>query len=82
MGSSIQLSECTTATNNHIHLLREAKNAVGLLSQRNFDPNTRTLRRLNASEINDTVEKNIEGMVEDILEADKQRQDAELVGPS
>jgi len=58
---------------------REGKNAVSLLSQRNFDPNTRTLRRVDANEIDDTVEKNIDGMVQSILEADKQRQDAELV---
>jgi len=56
----------------------EGKNATGLLSQRNFDPNTRTLRRVDASEIEDTVEKNIDGMVQTILEADKQRQEAEL----
>lgn len=32
--------------------------------------------------MDDTVEKNIDGMVQSILEADKQRQEAELVGPS
>jgi hypothetical protein len=30
--------------------------------------------------MDDTVEKNIDGIVQSILEADKQRQDAELVG--
>jgi coiled-coil domain-containing protein 12 len=55
---------------------------VALLSQRNFDPDTRTLRRADAKAIEDTVEKNVDGLVEEILAADKQRQEAELVSIS
>jgi coiled-coil domain-containing protein 12 len=55
---------------------------VALLSQRNFDPDTRTLRRADVKAIEDTVEKNVDGLVEEILAADKQRQEAELVSLS
>lgn len=56
----------------------ESKQAVGLLSQRNFDPTTRTLRRPDVRANEDTVEKNVDGLVDQIISADKQRQDAEL----
>lgn len=49
------------------------------MSQRNFDPDTRTLRRADARANEDTVEKNVDGLAEEILAADKQRQEAELV---
>lgn len=52
---------------------------MALLSQRNFDPDTRTLRRADVTAIEDTVEKNVDGLVEEILAADKERQEAELV---
>lgn len=61
---------------------REVKNATNLLSQRNFDPETRTIRKTGASANNDTVEKDVDGLVEQILDADKQRQNAELVRES
>ena len=82
MGSSAYYRYVEQYTDVLLRFSSEGKNATGLLSQRNFDPNTRTLRRVDASEIEDTVEKNIDGMVQTILEADKQRQEAELVGPS
>lgn len=82
MGLSIQHQYTEQYNDVLLRFSSEGKKAVGLLSQRNFDPNTRTLRRVDASEMDDTVEKNIDGMVQSILEADKQRQEAELVGPS
>ncbi|KIM28902.1 hypothetical protein M408DRAFT_23546 [Serendipita vermifera MAFF 305830] len=56
----------------------DSNKAVSLLSQRNFDPETRTLRRADARAIEDTVEKNVDGLADEILAADKQRQEAEL----
>ena len=50
-----------------------------MLSQRNFDPETRTLKRPDTRANTDTVENAVEGLAEGILEADKQRQNAELV---
>ncbi|KAG8760714.1 hypothetical protein FRC14_002210 [Serendipita sp. 396] len=56
----------------------EAKNAIEVLSKRNFDPETRTLRKTDGRANEDTIEKNVDGLVERILEADQQRQEAEL----
>ncbi|KAG8835360.1 hypothetical protein FRC17_003843 [Serendipita sp. 399] len=56
----------------------ESKNAIEVLSKRNFDPETRTLRKADARTNEDTIEKNVDGLVESILDADKQRQEAEL----
>lgn len=61
---------------------REVKDATNLLSKRNFDPETRTIRRPDITANNDTVEKDVDGMVDRILEADKERQNAELVRDS
>ncbi|CCA68846.1 related to Coiled-coil domain-containing protein 12 (CCDC12) [Serendipita indica DSM 11827] len=56
----------------------QEKAAIDVLSQRNFDPETRTLKRPDVQANTDTVEKAVEGLAKDILEADKQRQNAEL----
>lgn len=47
---------------------------------RNFDPETRTLRKhTNADEVEDTVEKAVEGLAEKIIAEDEERRKQELV---
>ncbi|TDL25026.1 mRNA splicing factor [Rickenella mellea] len=51
------------------------------LSRRNFDPETRTLRkrtREDDEEIDDTVEKNVAGLTERIIKEDEERRAQEL----
>ena len=50
------------------------------MKQRNFDPETRTLRKHNPSiSIEDTVEKAVEGLAEKIIAEDAERRQQELV---
>ena len=53
-----------------------------MISRRNFDPETRTLRKRTADddiEMEDTVEKNITGLVETIVAEDEAKRAQELV---
>lgn len=52
----------------------------GILKTRNFDPETRTLRKRAAEDesMQDTVEKDISGLVEKIIIEDEQRRKQEL----
>lgn len=52
-----------------------------VLLNRNFDPETRTLRKHTQNErlTQDTVEKDVEGMAEKIIAEDEQRRAQELV---
>jgi len=57
---------------------------MGILSLRNFDPETRTLRKHAAAanghdQDDDTIEKNVQGLAQTVLAADEARQAAELV---
>lgn len=53
------------------------------LKQRNFDPETRTLRKRDAKDtLEDTVEKNVEGVAEQIIAEDAERRQQELVRTS
>lgn len=48
--------------------------------QRNFDPETRTLRKHNAAEEQeDTVENQVKGLAEKIIAEDEERRNQELV---
>lgn len=52
------------------------------ISQRNFDPLTRTLRKFDRSEAideNDTLEKNVAGVVEKVIAAHEETRVQELV---
>ncbi len=50
--------------------------------QRNFDPETRQLRRREAGESgDDTVEKAVEGLAEQIIREDEEKRKEELVRP-
>lgn len=53
-----------------------------MLLNRNFDPETRTLRKHTQNGIltQDTVEKDVEGMAETIIAEDERRRAQELVG--
>ncbi|KIJ69082.1 hypothetical protein HYDPIDRAFT_123148 [Hydnomerulius pinastri MD-312] len=57
-----------------------AEDGDSVLLNRNFDPETRTLRKhtQNAAITEDTVEKNVEGMAEMIIAEDEQRRAQEL----
>ena len=53
-----------------------------LIKNRNFDPESRTLRKLNPVNdqiLQDSVEKNVDGLAEEIIEADKERRAHDLV---
>jgi hypothetical protein len=53
-----------------------------VIKNRNFDPESRTLRKLGHKDealLADTVEKNVEGLAEKIVEEDKARRAKELV---
>ena len=53
-----------------------------VLLGRNYDPETRTIRKhaRNEALLEDTVEKNVEGMAQMIISEDEQRRAQELVG--
>jgi hypothetical protein len=50
-----------------------------VLSTRNFDPATRTLRRRGPDEDGDTVEAAVDGVVETVLAEDEAREAQDLV---
>lgn len=59
-----------------------AENAEPLIKSRNFDPETRTLKKRGNDEdleMEDTVEKNIEGLAEQIIKEDAEKRAQELV---
>lgn len=55
--------------------------AEPLIKNRNFDPETRTLKRRGGEdvEMEDTVEKNVEGLAEQIIKEDAEKRAQELV---
>jgi len=56
--------------------------AESLFKPRNFDPESRTIKkhtRDNDVDMEDTVEKNVAGLAEQIIQEDKARQAQELV---
>jgi coiled-coil domain-containing protein 12 len=54
---------------------------TGIIKARNFDPETRTLRKHAAmdEDMPDTVEKDVAGLAEQIMAEDEQRRQQELV---
>lgn len=52
-----------------------------VIKNRNFDPTTRTLRKHDRTEddTEDTVEKNVDGLAEEIIAEDEERRAQELV---
>lgn len=58
-----------------------ADRTTTILKTRNFDPETRTLRRRAAvdEDMTDTVEKDVAGLAEKIITEDEQRRQQELV---
>ena len=58
------------------------ENAEPLIKSRNFDPETRTLKKRGNDEdveMEDTVEKNVEGLAEQIIKEDTEKRAQELV---
>ena len=58
------------------------ENVEPLIKNRNFDPETRTLKKRGNDEdveMEDTVEKNVEGLAEQIIEEDAGKRAQELV---
>lgn len=58
------------------------ENAEPLIKNRNFDPETRTLKKRGNDEdveMEDTVEKNVEGLAEQIIEEESGKRVQELV---
>jgi len=57
------------------------ENAGPLIKNRNFDPETRTLKKRGDEDIEmeDTVEKNVEGLAEQIIKEDAEKRAQELV---
>ncbi|KAF9792369.1 mRNA splicing factor [Thelephora terrestris] len=59
----------------------EAENAGPLIKNRNFDPETRTLKKRGNDEdveMEDTLERNVEGLAEQIVAEDAQKRAQEL----
>ncbi|KAK7054640.1 hypothetical protein VNI00_003103 [Paramarasmius palmivorus] len=58
----------------------ESDDTGGVLKTRNFDPETRTLKKRTSDdvEMQDTVEKNVEGLAEEIIAEDEQKRAEEL----
>lgn len=57
-------------------------NGEALIKSRNFDPESRTLKkrtREDAAAMEDTIEKNVEGMAQMIIKDDEDRRAQELV---
>lgn len=77
MGKPLVLHSAFT-TPSHIYFREEPQPVQ--LKQRNFDPETRTLRRRDpADALEDTVENNVEGVAEKIIAEDAERRQQELV---
>lgn len=60
-------------------------NGEALIKSRNFDPESRTLKkrtREDAAAMEDTIEKNVEGMAQMIIKDDEDRRAQELVSVS
>ncbi|KAK0208928.1 cwf18 pre-mRNA splicing factor-domain-containing protein, partial [Desarmillaria ectypa] len=60
---------------------KEGEQNGDLIKNRNFDPESRTLKKRSRQEdveMEDTVEKNVEGMAENIIAEDEQRRAQEL----
>ncbi|KAF9469276.1 cwf18 pre-mRNA splicing factor-domain-containing protein [Collybia nuda] len=82
----MSLAEASEARKARLLALRKRKAGedvadAPLLKGRNFDPVSRTLRKRNQGddvEMEDTVEKNVEGMAEGIIAEDEQRRAQEL----
>lgn len=58
----------------------ETENAEPLIKNRNFDPETRTLKKRGDEdvEMEDTVERNVEGLAEQIIKEDAEKRAQEL----
>ena len=66
----------------HCYILTEISRDEPVLKNRNFDPVTRTLRKHDRTEdaiMEDTVEKNVDGLAEKIITEDEERRAQELV---
>jgi len=80
----MSLAEEAEARKARLAALRDRKaghsGTIGILSLRNFDPDTRTLRKHDptANSQEDTIEKNVQGLAQMVLVADEARQAAEL----
>jgi len=69
--------------NNITGLIYQREQPQAVLKQRNFDPETRTLRKRDLADVEeDTVERNVEGVAEQIIAEDEERRQQELVRAS
>lgn len=77
MGESVgQVGSIPSSHNNRV------ENTEPLVKNRNFDPKTRTLKKRGNDEdveMEDTVEKDVEGLAEQIIEDDASKRAQELV---
>lgn len=71
---------CILRSYRNVHV-NVADRTTTILKTRNFDPETRTLRRRAAvdEDMTDTVEKDVAGLAEKIITEDEQRRQQELV---
>lgn len=61
-------------------IAHRSSDGASILISRNFDPASRTVKkRTQADNIEDTIEKNVEGMAAMIIAEDEQRRAQELV---
>ncbi|KAG6865924.1 hypothetical protein C0991_010425 [Blastosporella zonata] len=78
----MSLAEASEARKARLMALRNRKAGVddgSLIKSRNFDPESRTVRKRNPlDDIEDTIEKNVEGLAEMIISEDEQRRAQDL----
>ncbi|EIW84915.1 mRNA splicing factor [Coniophora puteana RWD-64-598 SS2] len=80
----MSLQEAAEARKARLIALRQRREGGGgpdgsVILNRNYDPETRTLKkRGHDDDIEDTIEKNVEGMAEMIIAEDEQRREQEL----
>ncbi|KIK59549.1 hypothetical protein GYMLUDRAFT_1004355 [Collybiopsis luxurians FD-317 M1] len=82
--SLVETSEARKARLLALKARKESRsvNGAGLIKNRNFDPESRTLKKHAAAnddvEMVDTVEKNIEGLAEEVIQEDEEKRAEEL----
>ncbi|KAK7467363.1 hypothetical protein VKT23_004420 [Stygiomarasmius scandens] len=79
----MSLAETAEARKARLLALKKKKEEsdAGVVKNRNFDPQSRTLKKHSAAddvEMEDTIEKNVHGLAQDIISRDEQKREQEL----
>ncbi|KAF9077110.1 mRNA splicing factor [Rhodocollybia butyracea] len=78
----MSLAETSEARKARLLALKQRKatsNGEGILKNRNFDPESRTLKKRTTEDVEmDTVEKNVEGLAQQVIAEDEEKRAEEL----